>query len=119
MVLLVDDDEAIQELMGTLLSKHGITMRGASNGQDAMAQAVSLVPQVILLDIVLPGEDGFHILQKLKADPATKDVPVLIFSVLETPEHLERAKELGALDAIPKPFHIRQAVERIVNFLGG
>ncbi len=119
LLLLVDDDTAIQELMTILLQKHGITVETAMNGDEAKHKAAALQPQLILLDIVLPGEDGYHILQDLKEDAATKAIPVVMFSVLESPEHIARAKALGALDAIPKPFNMRAAVERIAAILNG
>lgn len=116
-VLLVDDDPAIQELMTTLLARRGVRVLSALTGESALERARDDAPALILLDIVLPGEDGFHILAALKADEATRHIPVIMFSVLETPAHMEKARKLGALDAIPKPFDMREAVDRILQAL--
>ena len=120
-VLLVDDDpdlRTIGEL--SLTSVGGFDVRCAPSGADALAMVRADRPDVVLLDLMMPGLDGPATLAQLKQDPATKDIPVIFLSAKIEADQLERYRELGAEGIIPKPFDpmtLPDEVRRIVRGL--
>ncbi|MEK7773578.1 MAG: diguanylate cyclase, partial [Deltaproteobacteria bacterium] len=99
-VLVAEDDLPTVELLTIHLTQAGYTVAHAYNGAEAIAKARELKPFVITLDIMLPKKDGWEVLQELKADPATKDIPVVIHSIIE---NRELGFALGATDYLVKP----------------
>jgi len=99
-VLVVDDNEALATLYQRYLGGHKITLVGTTTGQQALALAAELQPRLILLDLMLPNQDGWEILQALQSSPTTRTIPVIICSVLNEPD---LARALGASDYITKP----------------
>ncbi len=99
-VLIVEDDRQFSDLLAFYLRREGYTPIQCYNGVGAMKQARELNPALITLDIMLPEQDGWQVLQALKLDPQTKDIPVLVISVLE---NSELALSLGAVDYLVKP----------------
>lgn len=101
-ILTVEDDLFLKELLAGKLTDDEFDVSYASNGEEALALAVSVVPDIILLDILLPGMSGYEVLEKLKADEKTSRIPVLILSNFGQPEDIERGKSLGAVDFLVK-----------------
>ncbi len=101
-VLLIDDDVFFQNFYATKLQESGFEVIVASNGQEGVSMAKQHIPDVILLDIIMPVKDGFVVLQELQADIQTKNIPVLIFSDLGQEEDVKKALSLGAKDFIGK-----------------
>ncbi|MCU0594118.1 MAG: response regulator, partial [Desulfobacterota bacterium] len=103
-VLIVDDTpENIQVLMGTLKDQYAIV--AAINGEKALKMALAdPKPDVILLDIMMPGMDGFEVCRRLKADAATRDIPVIFLSALDDTANKVKGFSVGAVDYISKPF---------------
>jgi DNA-binding response OmpR family regulator len=101
-VLAVEDDLFLKELLAGKLSDDEFNVFYASNGDEALNLAATEVPDVILLDILLPGMSGYEVLEKLKADETTKHIPVLILSNFGQPEDIEKGKSLGAVDFLVK-----------------
>ena len=95
-ILIVEDDEFLRSLITKKLTNEGLTMIEAIDGEDAMRKLQETKPQLILLDLVLPGMDGFEVLRRLHESPETKDIPVLILSNLGSQEDIDRGLELGA-----------------------
>ena len=96
-ILLVDDDPLIIDLYKDIFGKTKYIVNTASNGKDAIAQAKSAKPDLILLDLMMPDVNGAEVLRTLKEDDATKNIPVIILSnYSEKPEYIENAKKLGA-----------------------
>jgi PAS domain S-box-containing protein len=118
-VLVIDDDADVCVLLQSVLTKQGFEVETASGGESGLAQATSRRPALILLDMRMPGMDGFAVLQALKASPATADVPVI--AMTGSPEFKTTARArvlaLGAADFIAKPFDINMLVEEIKVFL--
>jgi CheY-like chemotaxis protein/class 3 adenylate cyclase len=112
-VLIVDDTpENIQVLMGTLKDQYAIV--AAINGEKALKMAVSDPrPSVILLDIMMPGMDGFEVCRRLKADPGTRDIPVIFLSALDDTANKVKGFSLGAVDYISKPFQPEEVRVRV------
>lgn len=101
-VLIVEDDEFLRSLAAKRLEKEGYAIAVAVDGEAALNVAVEAKPALILLDLLLPGRDGFEVLKQFKENEAVKDVPVIIFSNLGRTEDIEKARQLGATDFLIK-----------------
>jgi adenylate cyclase len=103
-ILVVDDDEGNRDLLARRLAREGYAVRTASDGAAALAALDTAPADLVLLDVMMPGIDGYEVLRRLKADPATRDVPVLMISALDELGSVVRCIELGAEDYLAKPF---------------
>jgi len=104
-VLVVDDDPAFLALLSKTLAAEGCSVRTADSGEAALAAVAAKAPELIFLDIRMPGMDGFEVIKHLKARPETSGIPVIFLSAIEeTPERIEGLK-LGAVDFFSKSFH--------------
>jgi PAS domain S-box-containing protein len=118
-VLVIDDDPDVRALLESVLRKQGFEVETAAGGKSGLAQARARQPALILLDMRMPGMDGFAVLQDLKASPATARVPVIAMTGSPELKTTARARvlALGAADLIAKPFAIDMLVEEIKVFL--
>ncbi|HTH97856.1 MAG TPA: diguanylate cyclase [Stellaceae bacterium] len=115
-VLIVDDSPLIMAMLTATLGDD-CTILSARNGQEAIDLIAERVPDLILLDIVMPRVSGFEVCQRLKADPRTQSTPVIFITGLDAKEDEMRALELGAIDFIPKPVDVRVLTLRVRNHL--
>jgi two-component system, cell cycle response regulator len=113
LVLVVDDDPDLRALAGIQLGDSGFDVIQAANGRECLALASTHSPDVILLDIMMPGMNGGEVLTALSGDPVTKDIPVVFVSALSSPEEKVRGLENGAVDYITKPLEAREFVARV------
>ena len=111
-VLVVDDDPDLRSLANMQLGD-GFDVIQAATGEEALALAVSETPDVILLDIMMPGMDGSQVLTELSNNPDTRDIPVIFLSALGTVEDRVKGLEKGAVDYITKPAQPRELVARV------
>lgn len=112
-ILIIEDDVFLNELMAKKLLEEGFDVLKAANGEEGLEQARQENPDLILLDLILPGMDGFEILEKLKEDQETSPIPVIILSNLGQREDIERGFDLGADDYLIKAhFTPDEIVER-------
>lgn len=95
-VLIVEDDKFLRELAAQKLTKEGFDLSAAMDGEQGIALAEKVIPEVILLDILLPGIDGFEVLKRIRANAALKGARVVMLSNFGQTEDLEKAKALGA-----------------------
>jgi len=100
LILAVDDDPAVLDLLTRNLNREGYAVRTASNGRDALTLAKELKPRLITLDVMMPSMDGWSVLTALKADPDTRDIPVVMVSIIED---RQLGFTLGAADYLTKP----------------
>lgn len=112
-VMIVDDTPGNLAMLSDLLSEAGYRVLVATDGVSAIEQIGFLKPDIILLDVMMPGIDGFETCQRLKADPATGDIPLLFMTGLTELEHLLRGFEEGGLDYIVKPVRPPEVLARI------
>lgn len=118
-ILIVEDDSFLQSLAASKLAKEGYEVATASNGEDAIRKLDTEVFDFVLLDLVLPGVDGFGILQHVRANEKTKNVPVIIFSNLAEDKDIKHAKELGANEFMIKSnFTLDELAEKIAELIG-
>ncbi len=101
-VLIVEDDEFLRSLTAKRLEKENYAIEVAVDGENAISLLDTLKPSIILLDLLLPGKDGFEVLKKIRSTESVKAVPVVIFSNLGQKEDIEKAKTLGVDDFLIK-----------------
>jgi two-component system phosphate regulon response regulator PhoB len=119
-ILLVDDESAIRTICRVNLESDGMKVVEAVDGRDALQAAREQQPELVLLDVMMPDVDGWHVAAELVRDPATRDVPIIFLSARAAREDRARARELGAVGYIVKPFDpvalgaaVRDVLERI------
>lgn len=113
-ILIIEDDVFLSELMAKKLKDSGFKVVKAIDGQEGLEKAASAKPNLILLDLILPGMDGFEVLKRLKSNPETDSIPVIILSNLGQREDIERGFDLGAQDYLVKAqFTPDEIVERV------
>ncbi|MCG8684487.1 MAG: fused response regulator/phosphatase [Desulfobacterales bacterium] len=112
-VLAVDDNLLNLKLIEKTLTKEGYIIHTADNGPDARKMAAHRKPDLILLDIEMPGESGFDVIEKLKDDATTAAIPVLFLTGVSEVDAKLKGFELGAVDYITKPFHPQEVLARV------
>lgn len=118
-VLFIEDESALQRAATQVLSEEGYQMLSALDGEIGIRLAREEKPDLILLDIILPKKDGFEVLQELKSDEATKNIPVVILTNLEGSTDVEKALELGATAYLVKTnYRLEEVVEKVNGILG-
>jgi adenylate cyclase len=103
-ILVVDDNEENRDMLGRRLSRQGYEVLTAAGGRAALDSLAARPVDLVLLDVMMPDLDGFAVLQRLKADPTLRDIPVLMISALDELESVVRCIQLGAEDYLSKPF---------------
>lgn len=112
-VLLIDDEEEMVEMVSVSLASAGYEMITATESKEGLEKAKSEKPDVILLDIMLPGMDGYEICRRLKAMEDTKSIPIIFFTALGAVDLAEKVAAAGGADYIVKPFEPNEIIERI------
>ena len=114
-ILVCDDDEGITEVLGIILEQEGFEAYCLSNGKGIQKKIKRLKPDLILLDIMMPGIDGKEITKILKRGEETSQIPIIIFSALSNAAQI--AKEVGAEDYLAKPFEISHLTDKLKKYL--
>jgi len=112
-VLIVDDERDLRALLDFNLQKAGYTTAHAATGAEALARARSLRPRVVVLDLNLPDVSGMDVCRLLRADPATRDLPILMLTASGSEGDRVGGLELGADDYVTKPFSVRELILRV------
>lgn len=116
-ILVVEDEEDILELIKYNLVKEGYQVTTAASGEEAVKAAQRSVPELILLDIMLPGMDGLEVCRVLKHDPATMKTPIIMLTAKGEESDIVAGLELGADDYMTKPFSPKVVIARVRNLL--
>jgi len=116
-ILIVDDEPIKQKILTGILSKAGYQVRMVADGETALREVGFFQPDLILLDVKMPGMDGFEVCERLKETPDTRDIPVIFISVLEETADKVRAFRVGGVDYIPKPFQVDEVLARVKTHL--
>jgi CheY-like chemotaxis protein len=103
-VLLVDDESSIRTICRVNLEGDGMAVTEAADGREALERVRESQPDLVLLDVMMPSIDGWEVAQRLAADPATREIPIVFLSARAAHEDRDRARELGAVGYIVKPF---------------
>ncbi|MCK4691540.1 MAG: response regulator [Desulfuromonadales bacterium] len=112
-VLIVEDEESLLKLESILLTTKGYLVQGVDNGLEALEAIDKEAPDLVLLDVMLPKMDGFEVCSRIKQNPATKHIPVILLTAKKTPEDISRGQEVGADHYITKPFKSATVIETI------
>jgi len=112
-ILVVEDEEDILELVTYTLDREGYRVKGVATGEEGLETAQSWGPELMVLDLMLPGLDGFELAKQLKRDPDTEDIAILMLTAKDQESDIVAGLELGADDYIPKPFSPRVLLARI------
>ncbi len=116
-ILVIEDEQAVRELIQLNLSRDGLVVTTAVDGEKGLEAAIRNYPALILLDIMLPGKDGFDICKELRTNQATAHIPIMILSALGEEADIVSALELGADDYLTKPFSPRVLRARVKALL--
>ena len=118
-ILIVEDEPTLQRAVLSVLTNQGYKIFSAANGEDAITIARKELPDLILLDLILPKKDGFAVLTDLKQESATMKIPVIILTNLEGNADVERALALGATTYLVKTdYKLEEIAEKIKSILG-
>ena len=116
-ILLADDEEDVKSILKMFLKSKGYEVCTAFDGLDAIDQTKKEKPDLILLDIMMPEMDGFEVCKKLKSDPETADIPVIMVSAASHAESVQKGLDAGASDYIVKPFEPEQLERKLASIL--
>lgn len=117
-ILIIEDDKLLRDLLTEKLERSGFTVVGAIDGRQALEKLDTVTPALIILDLVLPGIDGFEILRHVKESPVAKAIPVLVLSNLGDKDDVHRAKDLGAEEYLIKAHYtLDDIVKRIEEMI--
>jgi CheY-like chemotaxis protein len=121
-VLLVDDEPAIRTICRVNLEGDGLAVTEAADGAEALGKIRGEQPALVLLDVMMPGVDGWNVAEQLAADGETREIPVVFLSARAAPDDRLRAQELGAVGYVVKPFDplelagiVRGVLERVAR----
>jgi len=117
-VLIIEDEKLIIVSTQMVLEAAGFRVQFAMNGEDGIAKARQLAPDLILLDIMMPGIDGWETLTRLKRETTTANIPVVIFTAREHARGHQKSTSMGAVDYFRKPFEPDELIELVEKHIG-
>lgn len=117
-MLIVEDDEASQFIFSTILAHRGYRTLSAASAEDASRLLAEGGADLVIMDIGLPKVDGFTLTERIRADPSTHDIPVLVITVHVFPDDVRRAEEAGCTAFMPKPVDPMDVANRVMELIG-
>lgn len=118
LALVVENEQVMGRMLSYLFMSRGIKVETALNGIEAFLSIEKKRPDIIILDLMMPGMDGFEFCDKIKADPNYNDIPIIVVSALPSSSNRTKLLSMGALDYIQKPFDSSELVNKIEEALG-
>ena len=112
-ILIADDDDGLRHLLRLVLCREGYDVIEAADGTEALARAYDSNPSLVLLDVMMPGLDGFDVCRQLRSDQRTHRMPIVFVSAIDDIKQRNEALKLGADDCIKKPIGPRELVNRV------
>jgi len=116
-VLIVEDSKSINKMLKFLFMSRGCTVEFAMNGIDALKILEKTIPDVIILDLMMPEMDGFELCGRLKDNSKHQDIPVVVLTASTDANHKERIRSMGVYDYVEKPFSAADIVERVTKVI--
>jgi len=117
-ILFIEDEPTLQKTVGSILQKEGIVVKSALDGELGIQKAKEILPDLILLDLILPRKDGFEVLEELKKEEKTKAIPIIVLTNLESAKDIERAIGLGAVSYLVKAnYELDEVISKIKEHL--
>lgn len=118
-ILIVEDEESLLKLESILLTSKGYKVTAVTEGHAALREFASERPDLVILDVMLPGIDGYEVCRKIKEDPANSSIPIIMLTARKNTKDLERGLQAGADAYITKPFKSANLVGTIERLLAG
>jgi DNA-binding response OmpR family regulator len=112
-ILIADDDDGLRHLLRLVLCREGFEVIEAADGAEALARAYDSAPSLVLLDVMMPGLDGFDVCRQLRSDQRTHRLPIVFVSAIDDIKQRNETLKLGADDCIKKPIGPRELVNRV------
>jgi DNA-binding response OmpR family regulator len=112
-ILVADDDRHICQIIAESLALRGLNAVCVHNGLEVLSAVRTRKPDLVILDILMPGRDGFGVLREIKSDPSLAHIPVIMFTQIDQQQDRLVGLELGAIDFIPKPFLVDSLLNKI------
>lgn len=116
-ILIIDDDPATTRLLEVLLTREGYTIRTENLSDKAVQTTIEFQPDLVILDLMMPGADGFEICRAMKTDPDLESIPVLMFTSANQAKIRQQAAEVGINEYITKPIHPNDLKQKIRDWL--
>lgn len=116
-ILVVEDNMLVQEVFASALQQLDCDVDTADNGQEAMERAYEDIPDLIIMDIMLPGVSGLDLVRKMKNDPELKDVPIIVVTTMAAAGDQQTIRDAGADGYLPKPIQIDRFLESVRRIL--
>jgi DNA-binding response OmpR family regulator len=113
LILIVDDNPENRKVLGSLLTKNGYEVGSASDGFKALKFIENILPDLILLDVMMPGLDGFEVCKKLKNNFPTKHIPIIFLTAKSNTEDIVKGFKVGGVDYVSKPFNSEELLARV------
>jgi DNA-binding response OmpR family regulator len=118
-ILIIEDEEVLSGLLRKKIEKEGFEAYTAPDGEEGLKMMREIMPDLILLDILMPKKGGFEVMEEMSRDDAIKNIPVIIFSNSGQPVELDRAKALGAKDCLVKTeFDPQEVLDKVIEQIG-
>lgn len=117
-ILIIDDDKALQTMLKAVLGSNGFDVIATFSGEEGLVLAGSEKPDMIILDVIMPGIKGREVCRRLKADPATQAIPVLFLTSKDSEDDVAAELEAGAVGHVTKPVNSMSLVRKIKQILG-
>ncbi len=118
-ILVVEDEESLLKLESILLSSKGYNVTGVMDGKSALEEVMANRPDLVILDIMLPEIDGFEVCRRIRENPTTSTIPVVMLTAKKNSQDVARGAEVGANAYLTKPFKSAKVIEVIEELLGG
>jgi two-component system, OmpR family, response regulator len=116
-ILVIDDDPKIREIITFALSRHSYDVTAAENGMQLEELLTRHKPDLIILDVMMPGADGYRLFGQLRQNPTARHIPVIIMTAHDEEIYERISRDLGASEHITKPFHPLELVEKVEALL--
>jgi len=117
-ILLIDDEKDFIETISFSLATNGFDVSTASDGPSGIEKANTYKPDLIILDLMMPGIDGYEVARRLKSDKATADIPIIVLTAAVTKELGQKVRESKAADYITKPCDLEELLKKVKSILG-
>jgi len=116
-ILIVEDENCLLKLECILLTSKGYDVKGVTGGEEALETIEDYKPDLVLLDVIMPGMDGFEVCRRLKCDQKTRHIPVVMLTAKKNPQDIQKGLDVGAVSYITKPFKSSTVIETIQKCL--
>jgi len=117
-VLIVEDDPSLREMLKKKFEEKGYRVEEAENGEKAIEKAKEIVPNIILLDVILPKKDGYEVIREIRADKSVSNMPILLLTNLESSADVDKALRLGVTNYLVKSdYTLEEVVEKVREML--